>query len=91
MSTRDFLFALQLSDEVPFDHMLGEVAVCVLGRVGCDEDASREVLALLHDALAEGVAEGLRQCEVQFNVHGGDLQIAVKFTGGRQWNTTYAI
>jgi len=71
--------------------MLTEVATCVLERVGCDEDASREVGALLHGTLAEGVSEGLRQCEVQFRVHGGDLHIAVKFTGGRQWTTTYAI
>ncbi len=91
MSSHDFLFALRLSDEAPFDQMLGEVAACVFGRVGCEEGASREVMALLQGALAEGVARGLRQCEVQFRVRGSDLQVAVMFTGGREWHTTCPI
>jgi hypothetical protein len=89
--SHDFLFTLQLSDEAPFDDMLGEVAACVFGRVGCEEGVSREVAALLHGVLAEGVTEGLHQCEVQFRVRGGDLQIAVIFGGGREWHTTCPI
>ena len=91
MSNRDFLFALRLSDEAPFDDMLGEVAACVLGRVGCGERVAREIMGLMHGALAEGVTEGLQQCEVQFRVRGGDLQIAVAFRGGREWKTTRSI
>jgi len=91
VSSHDFLFALCLSDEAPFDGMLGEVAACVLGRVGCGEDVSREAVGHLMGALAEGVREGLRQCEVQFVVRGGDLQIAVAFAGGREWRTTCPI
>ena len=91
MSTSDFLFALALSDEAPFDAMLSEVATCVLARVGCDEDAAREVVALLQGALADGATAGLHQCEVRFRMRGGELQMAVTFAGGREWNTTYAI
>ena len=91
MPSHDFLFALQLSDEALFDDMLGEVAACVFGRVGCEERVSREVAALLHAALLEGVARGLRQCEVQFRARGSDLQIAVAFTGGGEWRTTCQI
>ena len=91
MSNRDFFFALQLSDEAPFDDMLGEVAASVLGRVGCGERVAREIMGLLQGALADGVTEGLQQCEVQFRVRGSDLEIAVVFGGGREWHTTCQI
>jgi hypothetical protein len=91
VSSHDFLFAVRLSDEAPFDEMVGEVAACVFERVGCGQHVSHEIMALLHDAIAEGVTRGLHQCDVQFRVRGGDLQIAVTFGGGREWHTTYPI
>ena len=91
MSSYEFFLALRLSDEAPFDEMLGEVAAGVFGRVGCGERGSRDVLTRLHGALAEGVTRGLHQCEVQFLVRGGDLQVAVIFNGGGEWRTTCPI
>ena len=90
MST-DFLFTLQLADEALFDDMLGEVATTVLGRLGCREDLSSEMVDLLHGALAEGVKDGLHQCEVQFRMRGDAVQIVVTFVGGRMWLKTCPI
>jgi hypothetical protein len=67
------------------------VAAGVFGRVGCGERGSREVLAWLHGALAEAVTRGRHECEVQFVVRGGDLQVVVLFGGGEERHTTYPI
>ena len=92
MSTRDFLFALQLSGEPPFDDgLLGDVAARVLGSVGYGEDMVREVAAFMRGALAEGVAGGSSTCEVQFVVEGHDLHVVVTCVGGGVWRTRYPI
>ena len=92
MSTRDFLFALQLSGEPPFDDdMLGDVAARVLGSVGYGEDVVREVASFMRGALTKGMAGKLNQCEVQFVVEGRDLHVVVTCVGGQVWRTRYPI
>lgn len=88
MPDGEFLFALNISDEQYFDDMLGDVASSLLDRVGYSADAAGQIVAALHLALAEGVAGGLRQCDVRFSVGAGELQIVVSYVGGREWRTT---
>ena len=87
MPAHEFLFALDLPDQVPFDEMLGEVARNVLGHVGYAYDAIAELVALMHAALAESAAHPPRHCRLQFSAHAGDLQIVVSYGGGREWRT----
>lgn len=85
---QEFLFALELSDEPPFDEMMGELARAVLAAVGYAPDAVDDLRRVLHAALASGSADGHRSCDVRFRAHGGELSIAVSYAGGAQWRTT---
>lgn len=87
MPDREFLFALNISDQQYFDDMLGDVASSLLNHVGYSADAAGQIVAALHQALAEGAAGGRRQCDVRFSVGAGELQIVVSYVGGREWRT----
>ena len=87
----EFVFALELSDEPPFDSMLSELAAAVLVYVGYQASAIDELRGVLRQALAARPSNGQRRCEVQFRAEGGELQIAVVFAGGAEWRTTRAL
>ena len=87
----EFVFALELSDEPPFDSMLSELAAAVLVYVGYHASAIDELRGVLRQALAAGPSNGQGRCDVQFRAHGGELQIAVVFAGGAEWRTTRAL
>ena len=88
MPAHEFLFALDLSDQAPFDEMLREVATNLLGHIGYACDAIAELVALMHAARTQGRAHGPHHCRVQFSAHAGDLQIVISYTGGSEWHTT---
>jgi hypothetical protein len=88
VADHDFLFALELSDQAPFDRMLGQLTAAVLGHVGYAPAAVEEIAALLRVALASGAAAGNRRCDVRFRAHAGQLHILVSYHGGAEWRTT---
>lgn len=88
MPGHDLLFSLNLSDGPPFDEMLSGVATSLLGRLGYSAEAVAEISAVLHAALVQGAADGRRQCDVQFRVEAGKLQIVVSYAGGREWRAS---
>jgi hypothetical protein len=88
VSDHEFLFALELSDEKTFDAMLTELSQAVLVHVGLAKGAIDELAGALHRALADGAAVGHGRCDVRFRAHGGELQVAVKYAGGAEWQTT---
>jgi hypothetical protein len=88
VSDHEFLFALELSNEPPFDGMLTELAKAVLVHVGLARPAIDELSGAFVGALARGAAHGRRRCDVRFLSHAGSLRIAVSFDGGDQWETS---
>ena len=91
MPDLEFLFALELSDEAPFDVMLTQVAAAVSSYAGYAGDGLAEVTALLHEELAAGAAAGHHRCDVQFRAHAGELQITVSYPGRPEWRITRAL
>jgi hypothetical protein len=85
---QDFLFALDMSGEPPFDGMLAELARAVLGHVGCASPAIDALTGQLGAALAERAANGTRRCEVRFRASGGELEIIVAGAGRPDWRTS---
>jgi hypothetical protein len=85
---QDFLFALDMSGEPPFDSMLAELARAVLGYVGCASPAIDALTGQLGAALADRAANGNRRCEVRFRARGGELEIIVAGAGRPDWRTT---
>ena len=88
MPDQEFLFALDMSGEPPFDLMLAELTRTVLGHVGCASPAIEAVTGQLSAALAARAANGRRRCEVRFRARAGELEIVVAGTGGPGWRTT---
>lgn len=88
MPDQDFLFALDLSGEPPFDGMLAALTRAVLGHVGCALPAIDTLTGQLGAALAERADNGRRRCEVRFRARGGELEIIVAGAGGPDWRTT---
>jgi hypothetical protein len=85
---QEFLFALDLSGDPPFDGMLAELARAVLGHVGCTSPAIDAVTGQLGAALAEHAGNGHRRCEVRFRARPGELEIIVAGAGRPDWRTT---
>ena len=88
MPASDFLFALELSDESHFDRMLADLAGAVLVQVGYQPPVVEELTGALTAALAKGVADGLRHCDLRFTAQAGNLEIVVAYEGGTEWRTT---
>ena len=88
MSPRDFIFALELSDEREFDTMLHELTDAVLAHVGYRAAAVEELRGILRRAFAVGSAGRSTRCEVRFRVHGGELHVSVACDGADEWRTT---
>ena len=87
----EFFFALELSDEAPFDAMLNQVATAVFGYAGYSGQHLTDVAALLRRELAAGAAAGHHRCDVQFRAHDGELQITVSYPGRPEWRIARAL
>jgi hypothetical protein len=88
---QEFLFALDMSGEPPFDRMLAELTRTVLGYVGCASPAIDALTGQLGAALAEHAANGRRRCEVRFRARDGELEIIVAGGGRPDWRTTWPL
>ena len=88
MPDQDFLFALDMSGEPPYDGMLSELARAVLGHVGCASPAIDALARQVGAALTERAANGTRRCEVRFRARDGELEIIVAGAGRPDWRTT---
>ena len=82
---------MQLSDEPHFDAMVTELARAVLLHVGYEAPAIEELRGVLSRAIAAGVSNGHRRCEVRFRAHEGEMHIVVAYAGGGEWRTTRAL
>ncbi len=91
MSDQEFLFALDMSGEPPFDTMLAELARTVLGQLRYQSSAIDALSGELRAALTERAANGQRRCEVRFVAHAGQLQIVVSAAGRPDWRTTWPL
>lgn len=87
MPDHEFVFALDLSDEPPFDTMLGELAGSVLKYVGYQPAAVEELRSALKGALSAGLSNGYKRCDVRFRAHSGELVITVAYAGHGEWRT----
>ena len=87
MPDQEFLFALDMSGEPPFDRMLAEVARTVLSHIGYAAPAIDALSGEIGAALTER-ANGHGRCEVRFVAHAGALEIVVAAAGRPDWRTT---
>jgi hypothetical protein len=83
----EFVFALELSDEPPFDTMLSDLAVIVLAHLGYSRAAADELRHVVGGALRAGAANGKRRCDIRFRAHDGELEIVVSYPDGARWRT----
>ncbi|MBI3403309.1 MAG: hypothetical protein HY048_18000 [Acidobacteria bacterium] len=88
MADHDFLFALELSDETPFDDLLKDLIQAVLAHVSFAPAAVDELSGALRTVLTKGAADGKRRCDVRFQARGGQLEVAIGFAGAAPWRTT---
>ena len=88
MPDHEFRFALELSDEPPFEGMLVDLTSAVLSHVGYPPPAAEELGGVLRTALASGHRSGHTRCDVRFRARSGELQISVAYDGGSEWQTT---
>jgi hypothetical protein len=87
---REFLFALELSDEPQFDGMLAELTGAVLAHVGYQTAAIEELRGVLRtalDARNRRASAGV-PCDIRFHVAAGELRITVTCRGAADWHTT---
>ena len=87
----DFFFALDLSDHAHFERMMTDVIASILGHAGYDGAAASEIGAELRRALADGVKQGGRHCDVKFEARNGKLSISVAYDRGPEWRTARAL
>jgi hypothetical protein len=85
---QEFLFALDMSGEPPFDRMLAELARTVLSQIGYGSSAIDALSGELGAALTERAANGGRRCQVRFIAQDGHLQIVVAAAGCPDWRTS---
>ncbi|MBI3491805.1 MAG: hypothetical protein HY047_08505 [Acidobacteria bacterium] len=88
MPDHDFLFALELSDETPFDDLLKDVIQAVLAHVSFAPATVDELTRTLRGVLVKGAAGGERRCDVRFQARGGQFEIAIAFAGDPRWRAT---
>jgi hypothetical protein len=88
---QEFLFALDMSGEPPFDRMLADLTRCVLGHIGYHSSAIDALTGQLGAALTERAANGRGRCEVRFLARAGELEIVVAASGRPDWRTTWPL
>jgi hypothetical protein len=88
---QEFLFALDMSGEPPFDRMLAELARTVLSQIGYASSAIDALSGELGAALTERAANGVQRCQVRFIAQAGNLQIVVAAAGRPDWRTTWPL
>jgi hypothetical protein len=86
-----FVFALKVSGHPRQEALLGDLAECVLKQVGYAPPAIADILAKLREALEQGSAGGVRECDVQFRSEAGQLLVVVSYAGGREWRVVRAL
>ena len=91
MSDHEFIFALDLSDELHFDSMLSDLTGTLLAYVGFTPAAAAELRTALRTALTDGRSNGRQRCDVKFQARSGQLLITVAYDGGAEWRTTRAL
>ena len=91
MPDQEFLFALDMSGEPPFDRMLADLTRSVLGHVGYQSSAIDALTGQLGAALIDRVASGGHRCEVRFLARAGELEIVVAAAGRPDWRTTWPL
>ena len=87
MPPREFIFALELSDEPQYETMLAELTGAVLTHAGYQEPAIEELRGVLRSALNGRAARGAR-CDIRFRAEAGTLHITVTCAGADEWQTT---
>jgi hypothetical protein len=85
---REFLFALELSDEPQYDRMLADLTGAVLAHVGYQAAAIEELHGVIRSALNGRRASAGAPCDIRFHVAAGELQITVAYRGAVEWQTT---
>ena len=88
MPDHEFLFEVDVSDEVPVGDMLGDLAAKILGRAGYGSSVVEEIVRAVRAEVARGVSGGRAQCRVQFRAGAGELQIVVSGAGGHEWRNS---
>ena len=83
MSAKEFSFALELSDEPDFEAMLSDLTAAMLAFLGYSRAAAEELGGALGGAVRDCRSKDVRQCEIRFRAHAGELQIVVSHAGGR--------
>ena len=78
----DFIFDVDLSDQVWCDEVVRELAASILTQAGCPAAAVDEAVLALRGELAQGVAAGRRPCRLQFRKRPDELEILVSCAGG---------
>lgn len=87
MPVHEFFFALDLSDEPHFDHMLALLSEAVLRYAGYDSRSAAAITSDLRAALAAGAGGSCRRCAVRFVGRLGMLHISISYAGGQTWET----
>ena len=88
MADPDFFFALDLSDEPQFDHMLALLSESVLRHLGYDSASAVALTMEIRTALSAGTTAGRMACHVRFSAACGTLRLAVRYADGPAWETT---
>ena len=91
MRDHQFVFALKLSDDHGFDALLGDLAECVLTRIGYATAVIADILAKLRETLEQGGTGKRRGTDILFRAEVGQLIIVVSQAGGREWRMARAL
>ena len=88
MPGHEFLFEVEVADQVRVDDMLVDLATTILGRVGYGSAVVEDLVRSVRAEVARCVSAGPLQCRVQFRARAGELQIVVTGSGGREWRNS---
>jgi hypothetical protein len=83
----EFLFAVRLSGHESFDRLLDELAVNLLGQLGCPSPAVSEIVGQLKAAVVPRLGDGV-ELDVQFHAHPGSCDVVVLADEREVWRTT---
>jgi hypothetical protein len=86
----EFLFDVDVSDEVRFADMLGDLATGILDRVGYRSAVIEDIVRSVRAEVARCVSAGRPQCRVQFRARAGELQIVVSGSRG-EWRNSRSL